>query len=131
MTVVFGENSAPAKDAATHPFFFIRGWGEVNNLAVRMAASMMPTLPGQADLHWLPWIGIGAVRKYLIKVGRAAMGQPTDMTYDAFRDGPYTIPELEAQHLDVDCIEAPLPPLDWKDRVKAMKEVKILAQFLI
>ena len=131
MTVVVGENSAPAKEAASHPFFFIRGWGEVNNLAVRMALSMMPTLPGQADLVWLPWIGIGAIRKYLIKVGFAALGQPTDMTYDAFRDGPYTIPELEAQNLDVDCIEAPLPPLDLKDRWKAIKEVRLLAQFLI
>ncbi len=53
------------------------------------------------------------------------------MTYDAFRDGPYTIPELEAQNLDVDCIEAPLPPLDLKDRWKAIKEVRLLAQFLI
>lgn len=131
LTVVVGENSAPAKEAASHPFFFIRGWGEVNNLAVRMAASMMPTLPGQADLVWLPWIGIGAIRKYLIKVGFAALGQPTDMTYDAFRDGPYTIPELEAQNLDVDCIEAPLPQLDLKDRWKAIKEVRLLAQFLI
>ncbi|MBQ1549025.1 MAG: DUF362 domain-containing protein, partial [Clostridia bacterium] len=116
MTVVVGENSAPAKSAATHPFFFIRGWGEVNNLAVRMALSMMPTLPGQADLHWLPWIGIGAVRKYLVKLGRAAMGQKTDMTYDAFTDGVYTIPELAEQNLDVDWIEAPLPPQDLKDR---------------
>ena len=92
---------------------------------------MMPTLPGQADLVWLPWIGIGAIRKYLIKVGLAALGQPTAMTYDAFRDGPYTIPELEAQNLDVDCIEAPLPQLDFKDRWKAIKEVRLLAQFLI
>ncbi|MBE6735467.1 MAG: DUF362 domain-containing protein [Ruminococcaceae bacterium] len=131
MTVVVGENSAPAKSAATHPFFFIRGWGEVNNLAVRMAASMMPTVPGQADLHWLPWIGIGAVRKYLIKLGRAALGQKTDMTYDAFTDGVYTIPELAEQNLDVDWIEAPLPPQDLKDRWQAMKETRILAQFLL
>ncbi|MBQ1369819.1 MAG: DUF362 domain-containing protein [Acutalibacteraceae bacterium] len=131
MTVVVGENSAPAKSAATHPFFFIRGWGEVNNLAVRMALSMMPTLPGQADLHWLPWIGIGAVRKYLVKLGRAAMGQKTDMTYDAFTDGVYTIPELAEQNLDVDWIEAPLPPQDLKDRWQAIKETRILAQFLL
>ena len=131
MTVVVGENSAPAKSAASHPFFFIRGWGEVNNLAVRMAASMMPTVPGQADLHWLPWIGIGAVRKYLVKLGRAAMGQKTDMTYDAFTDGVYTIPELAEQNLDVDWIEAPLPPQDLKDRWQAMKETRILAQFLL
>ena len=131
MTVVVGENSAPAKSAATHPFFFIRGWGEVNNLAVRMAAAMMPTVPGQADLHWLPWIGIGAVRKYLIKLGRAAMGQKTDMTYDAFTDGVYTIPELAEQNLDVDWIEAPLPPQDLKDRWQAIKETRILAQFLL
>ena len=131
MTVVVGENSAPAKSAATHPFFFIRGWGEVNNLAIRMAASMMPTVPGQADLHWLPWIGIGAVRKYLIKLGRAALGQKTDMTYDAFTDGVYTIPELAEQNLDVDWIEAPLPPQDLKDRWQAIKETRILAQFLL
>ncbi len=131
MTVVVGENSAPAKSAATHPFFFIRGWGEVNNLAVRMAAAMMPTVPGQADLHWLPWIGIGAVRKYLVKLGRAAMGQKTDMTYDAFTDGVYTIPELAEQNLDVDWIEAPLPPQDLKDRWQAIKETRILAQFLL
>ena len=131
MTVVVGENSAPAKSAATHPFFFIRGWGEVNNLAVRMALSMMPTLPGQADLHWLPWIGIGAVRKYLVKLGRAAMGQKTNMTYDAFTDGVYTIPELAEQNLDVDWIEAPLPPQDLKDRWQAIKETRILAQFLL
>ena len=131
MTVVVGENSAPAKSAATHPFFFIRGWGEVNNLAVRMAASMMPTVPGQADLHWLPWIGIGAVRKYLVKLGRAALGQKTDMTYDAFTDGVYTIPELAEQNLDVDWIEAPLPPQDLKDRWQAIKETRILAQFLL
>ena len=131
MTVVVGENSAPAKSAASHPFFFIRGWGEVNNLAVRMALSMMPTLPGQADLHWLPWIGIGAVRKYLVKLGRAAMGQKTDMTYDAFTDGVYTIPELAEQNLDVDWIEAPLPPQDLKDRWQAIKETRILAQFLL
>ncbi len=131
MTVVVGENSAPAKSAATHPFFFIRGWGEVNNLAVRMAAAMMPTVPGQADLHWLPWIGIGAVRKYLVKLGRAAMGQKTDMTYDAFTDGVYTIPELAEQNLDVDWIEAPLPPQDLKDRWQAIKETRIMAQFLL
>lgn len=131
MTIVVGENSAPAKDAATHPFFFIRGWGEVNNLAFRVAMSMMPTLPGQADLHWLPWIAIGAIRKYGIKVGRAALGKPTDMTYDAFTDGVYTIPELAAQDLDVDWVEAPLPELSAADRWKAMKEVRLYAHFLI
>ncbi len=131
MTIVVGENSAPAKEAATHPFFFIRGWGEVNNLAFRVAMSMMPTLPGQADLHWLPWIGIGAVRKYLVKVGRAALGKPTDMTYDAFDDGIYTIPELAEQNLDVDWVEAPLPELSLADRWKAMKEVRLYAHFLV
>ena len=131
MTIVVGENSAPAKSAATHPFFFIRGWGEVNNLAFRVAMAMMPTLPGQADLHWLPWIGIGAVRKYLIKVGRAAMGKPTDMTYDAFTDGVYTIPELAEKNLDVDWVEAPLPTPDLKARIQAMKEVRIYAHFLV
>ena len=131
MTIVVGENSAPAKDAATHPFFFIRGWGEVNNLALRVAFSMMPTLPGQADLHWLPWIGIGAVRKYLIKVGRAAMGTPTDMTFDAFTDGLYTIPELAEKNLDEDWVAVPLPKYGLKDRIQSMKEVRLYSQFFI
>ena len=59
------------------------------------------------------------------------MGQKTDMTDDAFTDGVYTIPELAEQNLDVDWIEAPLPPQDLKDHWQAIKETRILAQFLL
>ena len=51
--------------------------------------------------------------------------------FDVSQTDGKPIPELEAQNLDVDCIEAPLPPLDLKDRWKAIKEVRLLAQFLI
>lgn len=130
-TLVCGECSAPAKELASlKGFLWIRGCGEVFNLAARTAIAMMPDLPGQADLHTLPMLGIGAVRKYLVKVYKAAIGQPTEMHFDAYNDGLYTIPELAAKDLDCDWVEAPLPPLDFKGRLKAMADVRLLANFL-
>lgn len=130
-TLVCGECSAPAKELASlWGFLWIRGCGEVFNLAARTAVAMMPGLPGQADLHTLPLLGIGAVRKYVVKVAKAAMGKPTEMHFDAFDDGLYTIPELAAQNIDADWVEAPVPPLDLKGRVQAMMDVRLLANFL-
>lgn len=130
--LVCGECSAPAKELASlKGFFWIRGCGEVNNLAVRTAFAMMPTLPGQADLKYLPLIGAGAIRKYAVKVAKAAMGTPTEPHFDAFNDGLYTIPEYAEKHLDVDWVEAPIPPLSTADRIQAVKDVRLLANFLI
>lgn len=129
--LVCGECSSPAKDVASlGGFLWIRGCGEVNNLAVRVALAMMPTLPGQADLHYLPLIGVGAIRKYVIKVAKAAKGDPTEPHFDAFDDGLYTIPEYQAKNLDVDWVEAPIPPLTKQDRIQAVKDVRLLANFL-
>ncbi len=129
--LVCGECSAPAKDAASLAgFLWIRGCGEVNNLAVRVALAMMPNIPGQADMHYLPLIGVGALRKYVIKVGKAAMGKPTEPHFDAYNDGLYTIPELAEKNLDVDWVEAPIPPLSKADRIRAVKDVRLLANFL-
>ncbi|MCR4747976.1 MAG: DUF362 domain-containing protein [Clostridiales bacterium] len=129
--LVCGECSSPAKEVASlGGFFWIRGCGEVNNLAVRVAASMMPTLPGQADLKYLPIIGVGALRKYVIKVAKAAIGDPTEPHFDAYHDGLYTIPELAAQNLDCDWVEAPIPNLEREDRIQAVKDVRLLANFL-
>ncbi len=129
--LVCGECSAPAKDLASlWGFLWIRGCGEVFNLAARTAVAMMPDLPGQADMHTLPLLGIGAVRKYLVKVAKAAMGAPTEMHFDAYNDGLYTIPEYAEKNLDCDWVEAPLPPLDMKGRIKAMLDVRLIANFL-
>ena len=129
ITVGVGEHTKTAKEAIT-PFFWIRSDGEVNNLAARVALAMMPDLPGQADLKYLPWIGIGAVRKYCLKVFHAAMGHPTEPHFDAYSDKIFTIPELVEKNLDCDWVEAPMPPLDLKGRWEAIKDVRLLAQFL-
>ncbi len=129
ITVVVGSMSEAAKDAAT-PFFYINGAGEVNNLAVRVALSMMPTLPGQADLKYLPLIGAGAVRKYFFKVANAALGKPTEPHFDAYSDKIFTIPELVEKNIQEDWVKVPLPNLDLAGRWAAIKDVRFLAQFL-
>ncbi|MBR5991535.1 MAG: DUF362 domain-containing protein [Clostridia bacterium] len=129
MTYVCGECSAPAKDAAT-PGFWIRGCGEVNNLAFRLILAMMPVLPGQFDLNNLHIILAGFIRKYFIKLFMAAKGTPTEPNFDAYNDGLFTIPELAARNLDCDWVEAPVPPLTLEQRIEAIKNVKFLAKFL-
>ncbi|MCQ2488407.1 MAG: DUF362 domain-containing protein [Clostridia bacterium] len=129
LTCVCGECSAPAKDAAT-PGLWIRGCGEVNNLAVRILIAMMPTLPGQFDLNNIDIILFGLIRKYLVKLFMAAKGTPTEPNFDAYDDGLYTIPELAAQNLDCDWIEAPVPPLTLEQRLESVKGVRFLAKFL-
>ena len=129
--LVCGECSAPAKELASlKGFLWIRGCGEVNNLALRTAIAVMPALPGQLDFKYLPILGAGAVRKYVIKVAKAALGAPTEPHFDAFNDGLYTIPEYVEKNLDVDWVEAPVPPLSKEDRIQAMKDVRFLANFL-
>ncbi len=129
--LVCGECTAPAKELASlKGFLWIRGCGEVNNLAARTSVAMMPALPGQIDLKYLPLISAGLVRKYVIKVAKAAAGTPTEPHFDAFNDGLYTIPEYAAKHLDADWVEAPVPPLQIKDRVQAVKDVRFVANFL-
>ena len=129
ITYVCGECSAPAKDAAT-PGFWIRGCGEVNNLAFRLLVAMMPSIPGQFDLNNLDIILFGFFRKYFIKLFMAAKGTPTEPNFDAYNDGLYTIPELAAKNLDCDWIEAPVPPLTKEQRIEAVKGVRFLAKFL-
>ncbi len=129
MTMVCGECSAPAKDAAT-PGLWIRGCGEVNNLAIRNMMAMMPCFPGQFDINNLHIIAIGLVRKYIIKLAMAVKGTPTEPNFDAYDDGIYTIPELAAQGIDKDWIEAPVPPLSMKERMESIKGVRFLANFL-
>ena len=102
----------------------------MNNLALRTAIAVMPALPGQLDFKYLPILGAGAVRKYVIKVAKAALGAPTEPHFDAFNDGLYTIPEYVEKNLDVDWVEAPVPPLSKEDRIQAMKDVRFLANFL-
>ncbi len=131
MKLVCGECSAPAKELASlKGFLWIRGCGEVNNLAARTSLAMMPALPGQVDLKYLPIIGAGLVRKYVIKVAQAAKGTPTEPHFDAYNDGLYTIPEYAAKHLEEDWVEAPLPPLPLKERIQAIKDVRFIANFL-
>lgn len=129
ITVVCGECSAPAKDAAT-PGLWIRGCGEVNNLAVRLMLAMMPTLPGQFDMNNIQIIGAGLIRKYVIKLFMAAKGTPTEPNFDAYDDGLFTIPELAAKNLDCDWVEAPVPKLTMDQRIEAVKNVRFLAKFL-
>jgi uncharacterized protein (DUF362 family) len=129
ITLVCGECSAPAKDAAT-PGLFIRGCGEVNNLAFRTAIAMMPGLPGQADMKYLPLIAAGAVRKYIIKVAKAAAGTPTEPHFDAYSDRLYTIPEYVERNIQEDWVEAPIPPLTKDQRIAAVKDVRFFANFL-
>ena len=129
ITVVCGECSAPAKSAAT-PFLWIRGCGEVNNLAARFAVSMMPTLPGQVDLHYAPLIVAGMVRKYVIKVAKAAMGTPTEPHFDAYSDRVYTIPEYVEKNIQESWVEAPIPKLSKEERIQAIKDVRFFANFM-
>ena len=129
ITYVCGECSAPAKDAAT-PGFWIRGCGEVNNLAFRLLIAMMPSIPGQFDLNNLHIILFGFIRKYFIKLYMAAKGTPTEPNFDAYNDGLFTIPELAAKNLDCDWVEAPVPPLTKEQRIEAVKGVRFLAKFL-
>ena len=129
ITYVCGECSAPAKDAAT-PGFWIRGCGEVNNLAFRLLIAMMPSIPGQFDLNNLHIILFGFIRKYFVKLFMAAKGTPTEPNFDAYNDGLFTIPELAAKNLDCDWIEAPVPPLTKEQRIEAVKGVRFLAKFL-
>ena len=129
ITYVCGECSAPAKDAAT-PGFWIRGCGEVNNLAFRLLIAMMPSIPGQFDLNNLHIILFGFIRKYFVKLFMAAKGTPTEPNFDAYNDGLFTIPELAAKNLDCDWIEAPVPPLTMEQRIEAVKGVRFLAKFL-
>ncbi|MBQ2500546.1 MAG: hypothetical protein II522_03680, partial [Clostridia bacterium] len=129
MTYVCGECSAPAKDAAS-PGLWIRGCGEVNNLAFRLILAMMPTLPGQFDLNNLHIILFGFFRKYFIKLFMAAKGTPTEPNFDAYNDGLFTIPELAEKNLDCDWVEAPVPKLTMEQRIEAIKNVKFLAKFL-
>lgn len=129
ITLVCGECSSPAKYAAT-PGLWIRGCGEVNNLAVRTAVAMMPALPGQFDLHYLPIIMAGLVRKYVIKVAKAAKGTPTEPHFDAYNDGLYTIPEYAEKKITDSWVTAPLPQLTYEGRKQAVKDVRFLANFL-
>ncbi|NLL62815.1 MAG: DUF362 domain-containing protein [Ruminococcaceae bacterium] len=129
ITYVCGECSKPAKDAATKGLF-IRGCGEVNNLAARLFIAMMPCLPGQFDLNNLPLILAGVMRKYVIKLVLAAKGLPTEHRFDAYDDGLFTISELSDKDIKEDWIPAPIPPLTRKQRIEAMKDVRLLANFL-
>ena len=129
--LVCGECSAPAKDAASLAgFFWIRGCGEVNNLAARTAFAMMPTIPGQIDMHWAPLIVTGMARKYVIKVAKAALGEPTEPHFDAYSDRLYTIPEYQQKHITEDWVEAPLPKLGLDERLQAIKDVRFFANFM-
>lgn len=130
MTLVCGECSSPAKDAATKGLF-IRGCGEVNNLAVRVMLAMMPTFPGQFDPVNLPLIASGLVRKYVIKLAKAAMGTPTEPRFDAYSDQLYTIPGYVSKNIEADWVAAPVPPLGLKERIEAVKDVRFLANFLV
>ncbi|MDO5449180.1 MAG: hypothetical protein Q4F70_06220, partial [Clostridia bacterium] len=116
--------------ASLKGFFWIRGCGEVNNLAARTAFAMMPTIPGQVDMHYAPLIVTGMVRKYCIKVAKAAMGQTTEPHFDAYSDRLYTIPEYQEKHITEDWVEAPLPKPTKADRIQAIKDVRFFANFM-
>ena len=129
ITMVCGECSAPAKSAAT-PGLWIRGCGEVNNLAARMAVAMFPGLPGQVDMHYAPLIVAGMVRKYVVKVAMGAMGKPTEPHFDAYSDRLYTIPEYVEKNIQEDWVPAPIPPLTKEERIQAVKDVRFYANFM-
>ncbi len=128
-TMVFGENSAPAKEAATK-FFFVRGWGEIVNSAARLFIAMMPSWPGQFHPPYLPLHIAGYTRKYLIKVAHTAMGHVTEPKFDAYSDKIYTIPEYVEKNLDCDFVQVPLPKLGLKGRWDAIKDIRWMGNFL-
>ena len=129
LTMVFGENSEPAKSAASK-FLYVRGWGEIVNSAVRIVLAMMPCWPGQFHPLYLHIHIAGYCRKYVIKVAKAAMGHPTEPKFDAYTDGIYTIPEYVEKNLDCDFVEVPMPKLGLKGRIDAIKDVRFMANFL-
>lgn len=129
-TMVVGECTSALQDCATIGLY-IRGCGEINNLAVRVILATMPNFPGQFDPVNLPLITAGLIRRYAVRVMKAAKGTPTEPPFDAYSDRLYTIPDLAEQNLDVDWVAAPLPKLDFAGRVQAVKDVRFVAKFLI
>lgn len=124
-----GEVTKAAADAIT-PFFWLRGEGEVFNVALRTVIAMQPALPANLDVSRLPLYLAGFFRRYFIKKYRAATGHPTEPHFDAYCDKLFTIPELAAKNLDVPFVEIPMPKMGLKARREAMKDVNFLAQFL-
>ena len=118
-----------AADAIT-PFFWLRGEGEVFNVALRTVIAMQPALPANMDITRLPLYLAGFFRRYFVKKYRAATGHPTEPHFDAYEDKLFTIPELAAKNLDVPFVEIPMPKMSFKERRAAMKDVNFLAQFL-
>lgn len=129
-TMVCGECTSELKDCATKGLY-IRGCGEINNLAVRVILATFPSFPGQFDPINLPLITAGLIRRYAVRVLKAAKGTPTEPPFDAYSDRLYTIPDLSAQNLDVDWVSAPLQKLDFAGRLQAVKDVRFVAKFLV
>lgn len=122
-----GECTSPAKDVCTT---FVRGCGEVNNLAIRLALSMLG-IPGQFDPKYVPLITAGLVRKYCVKSWRVIKdGESTEPVFDAFSDKIFPIPELSKEDMKKDWIYVPIPKLSISERAEALKSIRFLANFL-
>lgn len=127
MRIGIGECTSPAKEVCGD---FVRGCGEVNNLAMRLTKAMKGTA-GQFDPAYAPVLVAGLLRKYIVKSWRVIKdGESTEPAFDAFSDKIFPIPELPPEDMQKDWIYVPIPKLKGKEKIEALKTIRFLANFL-